>query len=171
MTLLVLPHLSPCWISMHVLVCARLVVAPSAALPPVAKICCSSLLQSSSGEKKLFQHIACLGGTQRQKHSRLVMCPLGHLGLKAQIFISKGPNSPPRCSFLRSASHQGKPWMEKAKCSGWPPAAKRLPFGVQEGQTWCNELLPLNVCQTTTFLNFVLENAYLLTQWVLSLTK
>lgn len=125
-------------------------VAPSAALPPVAKICCSSLLQSSSAEEKLFQHMTCLGGTQWQKHSRLVTCHLGHLGLKAQTFISKGPNRPPRCSFLRSTSHQGKPWMEKAKYSGWPPAAKCLPFGAQEGQTWCDKLGATNFFPRTS---------------------
>lgn len=103
---------------------------------------------------------------------QMVMCPIGHLGLKAQTLTSKGPNRPPRCSFLRSTSHQGKPWMEKAKYFGWPPAAKCLAFGVQEGQTsWFHQLLPLNVCQTTAFPSFVLENARLFTRRVPSHTK
>lgn len=59
---------------------------------PVAKICRSSLALNSSGEKKLFQHAACLEGSQRQKHSRLVMCPLSHLDLKTQTLIFKGSN-------------------------------------------------------------------------------
>lgn len=52
-----------------------------------------------------------------------MLCPPDHLGLRAQTWVPKGPSRPLRCPFLERAFHQGKPWMQRAKYSGWPPAA------------------------------------------------